>query len=168
MALIVCALDRSKHDRKVFDCGEAALNWFLQTQAAKHQRQGFSRTFVLVEDGTPAQILAFYSLSNCEIGRKSLAENDLKGLPLYPVPCVMLARLAVDQSRHGEKLGQHMLIDAIRRTALVSQQIGVHAIVVDAKDEKAKSFYERFGFTAIVENPLELYLPLATVLKSMP
>ena len=167
MALIVCALDRSIHDRKAFNCGEAALNSFLRTQAAKHQRQGFSRTFVLVDDCVPSQVLAFYSLSNCEIGRKSLTEKDLKGLPLYPVPCVMLARLAVDKSRHGEKLGQLMLVDAVRRTALVSQQTGVYAIVVDAKDEKAKSFYERFGFSTIAENPLKLYLPLATALKAL-
>jgi len=167
VALIVCALDRSQHDRKAFDCGVAALNRFLQTQAAKHQRQGFSRTFVLVDDDHPSRIRAFYSLSTCEIGRESLADQDMKGLPLHPVPCVMLARLAVDQSRQGEKLGQHMLMDAVRRAALVSQQAGVHAIVVDAKDAQAKRFYQRFGFRSVADHPLTLYLSLATALSAI-
>ena len=166
MGLIVCSLDRSIHDRKAFDCGEPALNAFLQTQAATHQRQGFSRTFVLVDDGAASRILAFYSLTNCEIGRSSITEDDAKGLPLHPVPCVMMARLAVNRANQGESLGKWMLMDAIKRTALISQQTGVHAILVDAKDAKAKQFYERFGFKEVAENPMRLYLPLATALNA--
>ncbi len=167
MALIVSSLDRTVHNRKAFDCGASALNVFLQTQASKHQQQGFSRTFVLADENAPARILAFYSLTNCEIGRESIAADDVKGLPLYPVPCVLIARLAVDQSMHGKSFGQQMLMDAIRRTALISQQTGVHAIVVDAKDARAKQFYERFGFKSIDQKPMTLYLPLATAMKSL-
>lgn len=167
MALIVCSLDKALHERHAFDCGDAALNSFLQTQASKHQQQGFSRTFVLTDDRAPQQILAFYSLTNCEIGRASISAADAKGLPLHPVPCVLIARLAVGLSRQGQKLGQRMLIDAIKRTALISQQSGVHAIVVEAKDVKAKQFYERFGFISITEHPMKLYLPLATALKAL-
>ena len=92
--------------------------------------------------------------------------QDCPRPPLHPVPCVMMARLAVNRANQGESLGKWMLMDAIKRTALISQQTGVHAILVDAKDAKAKQFYERFGFKEVAENPMRLYLPLATALNA--
>jgi predicted N-acetyltransferase YhbS len=79
----------------------------------------------------------------------------------------MLARLAVDRSQQGKHLGQWLLMDAIKRCALVGQQSGVYALLVDAKSEGTKRFYERFGFVSIAERPMTLYLPLDTALASL-
>jgi GNAT superfamily N-acetyltransferase len=167
VALIVAALDKAVHDRVAFDCGEPALNDFLKTKAVKHQTQRVSRTFVLVEDAQPRSILCFYTLSNSQIAREHLAEQEAKSLPLHPIPAVMLARLGVDRPQQGRHYGQRLLMDALKRCALVGQQSGVYALLVDAGDETVKRFYDRFGFVAIVGRPLTLYLPLETALKAM-
>lgn len=166
MALIVGSLDTAVHDRKSFDCGKPPLNDFLQTKAAKHQEQRVSRSFVLTDDAQPQIILGYYTLSNCQIAREALSEQEAKALPRHPIPAVMLARLAIDQAQQGKRYGLWPLIDAIKRCALIGQQTGVYALVVDAKDDEAKRFYERFGFIAITDRPMTLYLPLATGLQT--
>jgi GNAT superfamily N-acetyltransferase len=167
MALIVTALDKAVHERAAFDCGEPALNDFLRTKAARHQTQRVSRTFVLIESAHPGGIIGFYTLSNCQIAREQLAEQEARVLPLHPIPAVMLGRLAVDRTQQGRHYGRWLLMDALKRCALVGQQSGVYALLVDAKNEKATRFYERFGFVAIVGRPLTLYLPLETALRAM-
>ncbi|HWK70766.1 MAG TPA: GNAT family N-acetyltransferase [Burkholderiaceae bacterium] len=167
MALIVESLNKSEHNRKAFDCGEAELNEFLQTKAAKHQTQRMSRTFVLIDDAAPADVIGYYTLSNCQIAREAVSANDARQLPLHPVPAILLGRLAVDRRAHGSGLGLLLLMDSIKRCVLVGQQTGVFALVVDAKHDKAKSFYIRYGFTVIEQHPLTLYLPLATALKTL-
>lgn len=167
MALIVSSLDKAVHIRTAFDCGEPPLNDFLKTKAAKHQVQRVSRTFVLTDSAEPKRILGYYSLSNSQIAREDLSEEDARALPRHPVPAVMLARLAVDQAEQGRRYGQWLLMDAIKRCALVGQQSGVYALLVDAKNEAARRFYARFGFVAIAGRPMTLYLPLATGLHAL-
>ena len=167
MALIVSSLDKAVHDRTAFDCGEPALNDFLRTKAAQHQARRFSRTFVLTDSAEPGRIIGYYSLSNSQIAREQLSENESRALPRHPIPAVTLARLAVERSQQGKRRGQWLLMDAVKRCALVGQQSGVHALLVDAKDENAKRFYERFGFATIAGNPMTLYLPLDTALKAL-
>lgn len=166
MALVVSSLDKAVHDRAAFDCGEPLLNDFLRTKAAKHQTQRVSRSFVLTDDAEPERILGYYSLSNSQIAREHLREEEAKSLPRHPIPAVMLARLAVDKTQQGKRYGEWLLMDAIKRCALVGQQSGVYALLVEAKNEVAKRFYERFGFAAIVGHPLTLYLPLETGLRA--
>lgn len=167
MALIVSSLDKAVHDRTAFDCGSPPLNDFLRTKAAKHQAQRVSRTFVLTDSAEPQHILGYYSLSNCQIAREALSEQEAKALPRHPIPAVMLARLAINQGQQGKRYGRWLLMDAIKRCALIGQQSGVYALVVDAKDEDAKRFYQRYGFATIVDRPMTLYLPLATGLQSL-
>ncbi|MDR3415599.1 MAG: GNAT family N-acetyltransferase [Nevskia sp.] len=167
MALIVGSLDKAVHDQTAFDCGEPPLNDFFKTKAAKHQAQRVSRTFVLTHSDAPGRVLGYYSLSNSQIAGEQLSEDEAKTLPRHAVPAVMLARLAVDRSQQGKRYGQWLLMDAIKRCALVGQQSGVYALLVDAKNDTAKRFYERFGFTAIVGHPMTLYLPLETGLKAL-
>jgi GNAT superfamily N-acetyltransferase len=167
VALIIGSLDKAFHDRAAFDCGRPPLNDFLRTKAAKHQAQRISRTFVLTDSVQPKRILGYYSLSNCQIAREDLSEQEAKALPRHPIPAVLLARLAVDQAQQGRRYGLWLLMDAIKRCALVGQQSGVYALVVDAKDDEARHFYQRYGFVAIPGRPLTLYLPLATGLMAL-
>jgi GNAT superfamily N-acetyltransferase len=167
VALIVSSLDKAVHDRTAFDCGKQPLNEFLASRAAKHQAQRVSRTFVLTDSSAPKRILGYYSLSNCQIAREELGEQEAKALPRHPIPAVMLARLAVDQNQQGKRYGLWLLMDALKRTVLVGQQSGVYALVVNAKDDEAKRFYERCGFIAITGKPMTLYLPLETGLKAL-
>lgn len=167
MALIVAGLDKALHDRQAFDCGEPSLDDFLRTKAAAHQQRRVSRTFVLSDRAEPSRILGYYSLSNGQIGREQINEQEAKLLPRHPIPAVLLARLAVQRSEQGKRYGQWLLMDAIKRCALVGQQSGVYALLVVAKNEGAKRFYQRFGFVAIAEHPMTLYLPLETALKSL-
>lgn len=165
MALIIGSLDKAIHDRSAFDCGESKLNEFLRIKAARHQVQRMSRTFVLTDDAEPRCILGYYTLSNSQIARAQLSEAEARVLPRHPIPAVLLARLAVDHRRQGKHYGQWLLMDAVKRSVLVGQQSGVYALLVDAKDQAAKRFYERFGFGAIAGHPLTLYLPLETGLR---
>jgi GNAT superfamily N-acetyltransferase len=116
VALIVGSLDKAVHDRTAFDCGSPPLNDFLRTKAAKHQAQRVSRTFVLTDSAEPQCILGYYSLSNCQIAREALSEQEAKALPRHPIPAVMLARLAIDQGQQGKRYGRWLLMDAIKRT----------------------------------------------------
>ncbi len=167
MALIVASLDKAVHDRGAFDCGEPALDAFLKTKAAQHQVRRISRTFVLTQSAEPGRILGYYSLSNSQVARERLSQTDAKALPRHPVPAVMLGRLAVDRAQQGKRYGQWLLMDAIKRCAMVGQQSGVYALLVDAKNEEVRRFYERFGFAAIAGLPMTLYLPLETALKAL-
>ena len=143
------------------------LNDFLRTRAARHQAQRVSRTFVLIDAATPRRILGYYSLSNCQIARVAISVDEAKRLPKHPIPAVMLARLAVDKDQQGKHFGQWLLMDAIKRCVLIGQQSGVYALLVDAKDQTIKRFYERFGFVSIAGHPLTLYLPLETGLRAL-
>jgi GNAT superfamily N-acetyltransferase len=167
VALSVVPLDRAVHDRTAFDCGSESLNTYLRTQAAKHQRQRITRVFVLVDTSKPSLVLGFYALSSSHISRRDITKQEAKKLPRYPVPTITLGRLAVDREAASQGFGTLLLMDAIRRCALVGAHAGVYAIVVDAKDARAKVFYARFGFTAIAGHRLKLYLPLATAMKAL-
>lgn len=167
MALIVSTLDKAVHDRAAFSCGQDELDDFLKTKAAKHQGQRVSRTFVLTDDAEPRRILGFYTLSNCHIARENLTPEEAKLLPRHPVPAVLLARLAIaaDQQRNGH--GRRLLMDALKRTAVISKESGVYALVVDAKDDQAKTYYEKHGFVPIANRPMMRYLPLETALAAI-
>ena len=125
MPLSVALLDTALHDRSAFDCGNEALNAYLRTRAVKHQRQRIARVFVLVDGCEPSRIRGFYALSNSHIARADLSASEARKLPLHPVPTVTLGRLAVDRRCVGRGFGTLLLIDAIKRCALVGEQTGV-------------------------------------------
>jgi GNAT superfamily N-acetyltransferase len=109
-----------------------------------------------------ARVAGYYTLASASILLTDLPDNLAKKLPRYPnLPAVRMGRLAVDQGFKGKGLGAALLADALRRAA--SADIAAYAFVVDAKDDSAAAFYAHHGFCATVENPLFLYLPLATV-----
>jgi GNAT superfamily N-acetyltransferase len=153
-------LDPAVHDRRAFDCGAAALNDYLQRFAEQHRRKGLSAAYVLVDSTTPSTILGWYTLSAAEVDVQSLAEADRKRLPRFPVPCIRMGRMACRADRQGQGLGQLLVGCAVDRCLKAREQVGAYALIVDAKDESVKRFYEHFGFKALRDAGLTLYLPL--------
>lgn len=146
------------HQRAVFDCGEPALNDFLQRQAGQLERRGFGKTYVsLGEPGS--HIAGFVTVSVGQIQTLQLPP-ELK-LPRYPAPVFRIGRLAVDQGSKGRGIGHQLMSFALQMALEFSQQAGLYAVVVDAKHANAKRFYDRLGFRATVDDPLCLCLPIA-------
>jgi len=152
------------HDRSSFSCGEPALDAYLQRQASQDIRRRITKVFVAI-GAAPERIAGYYSLSAAEFNKAELPAAAAKRLPHYPVPAAMLGRLAVDRSHQGRRLGETLLMDAIRRTLRASDAMAVHAIIVDAKNEQAQAFYERYGFRSFVTTPRRLFLPRETFEK---
>ncbi len=152
------------HDRAAFSCGEPALDAYLQRQAAQDIRRRVAQVFVALSDA-PGKILGYYSLSAASFAKDELPPALAKRLPHYPVPAAILGRLAVDRGQQGRGLGETLMLDAIRRVVRASAAIAVYAIIVDAKNEGVRVFYEQYGFRAFVSEPHRLFLPLETFEK---
>ncbi len=151
-----------EHNRADFDCGTDELNQYLKNVARQHLNKGMSRTFVLIDDTKPTEILGFFTLASCEIRADKLPRKYAKKYP-YIAPAAKLARLAVTRERQRQCLGTHMIINAIERIITVSENLGIIGFFVDAKNEDAKAYYAQFGFIPLIDNPLELFLPLETL-----
>ncbi len=153
-------LDARLHDRAGFHCGVPALDDYLRKYAAQQNAKGISTVFVLVDDAAPSKILGFYTLSAAQVGVQQLSDTERKKLPRYPVPCFRMGRLARTIESRGAGLGEVLIGCAVDRCLNARSLVGAYALLVDAKDEKAKSFYERYGFIPYVDAPMSLYLPL--------
>jgi GNAT superfamily N-acetyltransferase len=153
------------HVRAGFDCGKTSLNDFLLTLVSQYEKRNLGRTYVAT-DGGDRRVLGYYTLSSGSINVGNLPAKQAKKLPRHAVPVVLLARLAVDQRAQGKGVGGFLLRDGMTRSLTLSDELGIHAIVVDAIDEQAKAFYERYGFVPLADQPLCLYLPLATIRKA--
>lgn len=143
----------TRHDRRAFDCGVDALNLFLQTQARKEMERRSAVTYVLVEAEAPTQIVGYYSLSSASVLLDALPEES----------ATRLGRLAISSKHAGKGLGKGLLWDALNRSEEASQKVGSVAVIVDAKDDAAASFYERYGFRPLPESPHRLFITMATV-----
>ncbi len=147
-------------DRAGFDCGVEPLDRYFRTQVSQDIKRRVSACFVVCDAG--GRIAGYYTLASASVLLSDLPEALAKKLPRSPsVPAVRMGRLAVDQAFKGMGLGAALLADALRRAA--TAEIAAYALVVDAKDEGAARFYARHGFIALPEQPLFLFLPLATV-----
>lgn len=145
--------------RDRFDCGETALNEFLSRQAGQQQRKDFGKTYVALTEGDV--IAGFVTLSAGQVATADLPVQ-LK-LPRYPVPILRIGRLAVDKRFQGQSIGRDLLAFALRLALDFSERVGLYAVVVDAKDERAATFYRRLGFRPTLDNGLCLYLPLSVL-----
>jgi GNAT superfamily N-acetyltransferase len=152
----------SAHVREGFDCGKAVLNDFIQSLVSQYEKRNLGRTHVALQADDP-RVLGYYTLASGAIDTASLPAKQAKKLPRHDVPVILLARLAVDQRAHGKGLGAFLLRDAMTRALGLSEQLGMHAVVVDALDAAAKTFYEHFGFMPLTEGAMRLFLPLATI-----
>ncbi len=159
-------LDKS-FDRTKFDCSVPALNAFLATQARQSQSKGFNKTYVAILEGDTGKVVqGYYSISMGQIDLSALPERQRKFLPKHPVPIGRLGRLAVDRLMQGHGLGRELLVNALKRIRDASQTIGAYAVIVDAKDESAKKFYEKYGFITLADDPMSLFLPIESIPES--
>ena len=156
------AFDSKVHDRTAFSCGAAELDRYLREHASQDIKRDVARVFVAVRPETTA-ICGYYSLSATSFQRDELPADQARKLPRYPVPAVLLGRLAVDRDAQGSGLGEFLLMDAMYRTLLATQVMAVHAMVVDAKDAAAAKFYRKYGFIDFPDNAQRLFLPMATI-----
>jgi GNAT superfamily N-acetyltransferase len=155
------------HDRKSFDCGSPELNEYLERYARQNHESGGAKTFVAVVPAIPARVIGFYSISPGAVEFARIPPKLTKKLGRYDVPVFRLRRLAIDRSVQGRGLGGELLLAAGERALAVSVEVGGVALAIDAKDEKAARWYERFGAQALLDDPLKLVLPLAVVADSL-
>lgn len=134
----------AQHRLEGFDCGKPALNDWLLRHARQAQGSGSAKTFVVAEDD--GRVAGYFSLTVGQVDTLEAPERIRKGMGQYPVPVVILARLAVSREHQGLGIGVGMLQDAIRRTLVIAEQAGVRALLTHPIDEDAARFYTRFGF----------------------
>jgi ribosomal protein S18 acetylase RimI-like enzyme len=152
-------LDRKRHDRAGFDCGVPALNTYLQRQAAQDVEKRAAVVYVAVIEAP--SIAGYYTLSQFSIELMRLPDEVAKRLARYPVvSATLLGRLAVCSSFKGQRLGETLLFDALRRSLAQSAYIASAGVIVDAKDKQAAAFYQRYGFSLVlgVESRLILHM----------
>ena len=153
------------HDRKAFACGVPSLDTYLHRFAGQNERVGLSQHFVGVDPQHPTAVLGYYALSAGSIAFDALPASASKRLPRYPIPVAHLGRLAVATTAQGRRVGETLLIDALSRVSRVAEEVGVHAIEVQAVDDDARGFYRRYGFVDLPDQQNRLYLPMSVVQK---
>jgi GNAT superfamily N-acetyltransferase len=152
------------HDRNSFECGVPALNDYLKKYALQNQKKHAARTYVSTRGN---RIVGYYSLAYGSVSPEEAPQSVKAGLPRHPVPVIVLARLAVDSSVQGCGLGAALLKDALLRTVQAAEIAGLRAILVHAKDDSAKRFYEKFGFERSPIDAYHLFLRLSDILSSL-
>ena len=156
-----------RHDRASFDCGEPALNDFLRRHARQSHDQGAAKTFLAISKSDNKTILGFYSLCPASLEYARAPEAVRRGLARHDVPVFRLGRLAVSRAVQGQGLGGQLLLAAGRRCLLAATEVGGVALLIDAKDERAARWYASYGAIPLLDAPLSLLLPLATVQKAL-
>lgn len=148
------------HLLNAFECGEAALDEWLKRCAMTNQLSGASRTFVVADH--EGRVYGYYAMAAGAVIHQMATSSVRRNMP-DPIPVMVLARLAVDHRAQGIKLGASLLQDAVNRAVVVSQNTGVRALLVHALNERAKAFYEHYGFQESPQHPMTLMLRLTTV-----
>ncbi len=143
-----------------FECGQASLDEWLKRRALANQLSGASRTFVAA--GQDARVYGYYAMAAGAVSHQQATSGMRRNMP-DPVPVMVLARLAVDRRAQGIKLGAALLQDAVNRAVAVSHNVGVRALLVHALDDRAKQFYQHYGFQASPQHPMTLMLRLSAV-----
>jgi GNAT superfamily N-acetyltransferase len=153
-----------RHHVSSFDCGASALGDCLIDRALADARAGKSQTHVACRGHC---VVAYSSLAAGSIEAAAATERAATGQGRQPIPVVVLARLAVDLTEQGHGLGEQMLVQALARSAEAASLIGVRAVLVHAKDEAARGFYERYGFEPSPTHPLHLLLLMKDIRKTL-
>lgn len=160
-------LNKKLHDRNSFDCGINALNDYLAQKASNSDQRSLTKTFVLVDSEKPKEIIGFYTLAYATV---SVPDNypRLANYP-HPAPILKLARMAIDKKFKTHRFGEQLLLDCIRKTALLAKSDNPAAVIglfVDAK-EGVVGFYKKYGFIEVdCVNQKNLYLPIQTCIQT--
>lgn len=155
-------LDPAQHNRAGFHSTAPALTSYLQQQARKDAERHLAATFVMVEESAPALIVGYYTLSNYTVELTELPVELTKRLPRYPrLPATLIGRLARDERFPGT--GKLLLMDALFRAYMQTKASGSVAVVAEAKDEAALSFYRKHDFLQLGWEPTRVYLPMGVI-----
>jgi GNAT superfamily N-acetyltransferase len=149
------------HRVEDFDCGVDEQNHYLQEVAWQNMQLGYGVTYVAVDE-TSGNVTGFYALASGHVEFENLPEDfqSTEGLPRYPAPTVLLGQLGVDLSAQGRGLGKALLAHSIEKAVQVSEVVGAVAVEVHTGSEKARSFYERYGFVQMQDSPDHLFLSM--------
>ena len=152
------------HDRNSFDCGVPPLNDYLKRYALQNQKKNAARTYVATLGN---RVVAYYSLAYGSVSLEEAPQTVKSGLLRHPIPVILLARLAVDSAEQRRGLGAALLKDALLRTTQAAEIAGLRAMLVHAKDDSAKRFYEKFGFEPSPIDDHRLFLRLSDLFLSL-
>lgn len=155
---------RREHLRDSFDCGIVDLNGFLKKFARQNEDLAIARTFVARR---PKDLLVggYYTLRTGQVEASAIPPEETKRFPQYPVPVVHLARLAVDKTAQGQRLGETLLMDALERALAASRSVAAYAVEVVSIDDSARRFHLKYGFKELIDDQFHLYLPMRIVAK---
>ena len=152
-----------RHNRVVFSCGNDALNTYIQKRASQEAKKKIATTFVMANSPT-STVIGYYTLSATSILLADLPNETARKLPKYPhVPATLLGRLAIDRRYQGRGYGEVLIIDTLRRALQATTEVASYAVVVDAINERARSFYAQYEFHAFPDRKLRLFLPMKTI-----
>lgn len=152
------------HDLAAFDCGKAALNDWLQVRALRNHQHGFTVVMVIHDEG---RVVAFYGLAPTAVAPKLAPRRIRTGQPPDPLPCLLMAQLAVDLSYQGRGLSDVMLLDAFERIVQSADISGGRALIVNAVDHDAIRFWRSRGFAPSPQNPFQLLRSIADIRASL-
>lgn len=152
------------HDRNAFDCGVPALNEYLKRYALQNQKKRAGRTYVATRAN---RVVGYYTVAYGSVALDKAPSSVKAGLARHPIPVILLARLAVDVTERGLGLGAALLKDALLRTLQAAEIAGLRAMIVHAKDDDAKRFYEKYGFQPSPIDAYHLFLKVSDILSSL-
>lgn len=155
-----------RHDRATFASGQPDLDDWFRRRAGQDESRNIARVFVAIDD--ELGIVGFYSLSTYTLALGHLPEDLARKLPRYDaIPAARIGRLARDERVRGQRVGELLLADALRRILSAARAVAVFAVVVNAKDDTAAAFYRRFGFQPFPLHPRRLFLLTSTALAAL-
>jgi len=153
---------KKSHKRNLFDCGIKELNLYLSKTARQHHEKGISKTFVLIDELIQNEIIAYFTLLVCEVKPVS----SVKTFKNYPhlLPVLKLARFAVDLNFQKKGYAKLLIANVIHKAILISQQVGIIGITIDAKNEDVALVYRKYGFISLGDE-LILFMPISVCLQ---
>jgi GNAT superfamily N-acetyltransferase len=151
-----------ERETEAFSCGHVSLDDFLKKYAKQYARRKLGTTYVAIARGQK-RVVGYYTLAPSHFEFANAPAALLKGLPKHPIPTLLLARLAVDQSERGKGLGKFLLVDAFERCLRVAREVAFRAVEVKARDDAAAAFYRKFGFLAFPTDPHHLAIAMESV-----
>lgn len=149
-----------------FDCGEGALNDYIKSYVSQDEKKNLCRAYVLVEDDTAA-LMGYYTLSSSSVQFEEFPDELKKRFPRYPIPVALIGRLALDKAHQGQGIGAELIADALKRALQISKEMGFTAVIVQAKNAAAVTFYKKFGFVQFHGIPEKLAISIKTIEQSL-